>query len=32
MAGPNGSKRRTLLMVGTRKGAFSFHSDRARRT
>ena len=32
MAGSKRSKRRTLLMVGTRKGAFFFHGDPARRT
>jgi hypothetical protein len=31
MAGPKRSKHRTLLMVGTRKGAFFFHGDPARR-
>jgi len=31
MAGPKRSKRRTLLMIGTRKGAFFFHGDPARR-
>jgi hypothetical protein len=32
MAGSKRSKRRTLLMIGTRKGAFFFHGDPARRT
>ena len=32
MAGPKRSRARTLLMIGTRKGAFLFHGDPARRT
>lgn len=32
MAGLKRSKRRTLLMIGTRKGAFLFHGDPSRRT
>jgi photosystem II stability/assembly factor-like uncharacterized protein len=32
MAGLKRSKHRTLLMIGTRKGAFFFHGDPARRT
>jgi len=31
MAGPKRSRRPTLLMIGTRKGAFLFHGDPARR-
>jgi len=32
MAGPKRSRARTLLMIGTRKGAFLFHGDPPRRT